>query len=761
MAPLTRQAPAALRRPLVGLALSWVTGLGASHLWPNLPPWGVLGVAAFAVVVAAWLAGRTAGAATWAAHIAVALTALSHGLLAQPGRRADDLARSLNGTPRYVELVVRISSAPARQSGDESDPAYWRWQGHAEAMRITETRWRSLSGQVDVWMPAAPGRPDPVYGDRWHVGGVARRGDDGRVRLSVREPVQLLGRNAGARWRAWCFRQRERAREALRRGIEDWTGPAEIIPAMMLGYRDEVPGDLRERFMRTGTAHVFAISGLHVGIFSVVLAAALRTLGVPRRWWGVALVPMLAVYTVATGASVSALRAFVIAAVWGLAPVVRRRPDLPSALAAAALLILGTAPAQIAEAGFWYSFLVVAGLVALTPPIERFTLTVIGGGESAQPPDSQPGWRAAARAIMGAGTRLMAASIAAWIASAPLTVYTGNQLSPAALPGNLIVIPASFLIVLTGCLSLVAGLISDWLAITLNHSNAAICAGLVRVVDALFSLPGSHFAVVAPPLWAVVLTYLAVAGWRIFEGRARTTLLVATALVTGAGVLRYATDREVKLVPAPPELAPAVLLDVPGERGDWLISPGPRWSADRLLRWLRSRGVDRLDAMLIPVLDAAHAGAAPLVLARVPTRRILVPAGRVVSPLLRRWLEDWRREGRQIVELAEGDEGVLAGDAVWDVWHPPRTASFARSAEAGLWLRVARGRLTILLAGTAVPTQVSSIERIPFDPIASVVLLERAASAEDQRWLNLLGTARVIEHVRAQGNPPASPLVLR
>lgn len=748
MATLTTAAPPAPRRPLVGLALSWTAGLGAAHLWPAVPLGAALAMAALGVAAAAALAVRTSRGAAWLAHGAVLLTAWAHGLAAQPGRRADDIARWLQGSARYFDLVLRVSSAPARQPAGETDPGGWRWRGVVEAARTSDTEWRSACGSVDVWMAAEAGRPDPAYGDRWRIGAVVRRGDDGRLRLSAREAAELLQRNGGSPLVAWCYRQRERARDALRRGIEDWTGPAEIIPAMMLGYRDEVPDDLRERFMRTGTAHVFAISGLHVGIFSVVLAAALRTIGVPRRWWGVALIPLLALYTVATGASVSALRAFAIAAVWWLAPVVRRRPDLPTALAAAALLILGFAPVQIAEPGFWYSFIVVAGLAAFTPPIESAGLALLGWTEDEPTADLASPWRVAGRAAGRGLLRLVAASLAAWMASAPLTALTGNQISPAALPGNLMVIPGSFLIVLTGCISLVAGLASQWLAVTLNHANAAICATLARGVDALFALPAGHLAVVAPPLWACVLMYGTISGLLLFRGRVRLTLLAAAAVVAGAGIVRYANDNRARIVLAPPDLAPALLLDAPGERGDWLISPGPAWSAERLIRWLRSHGVDRLDAVVIPVLDADHAGAAPSVLARIPTRRILVPAGRISSSLARRLLDDWRREQRNIVELAEGDEGVLPGDVVWDVWHPPRNASYARSADGGLWLRVARGSAAILLAGPATPAQVGSIERVPFDPVATSVLLERRSSPQDHRWGQAVGTRTFIEHVR-------------
>lgn len=757
---MSLHSPSGPRRPLVGVALTWALGLGVAYLWPIIPIGKTIAIATCCLLLTA-LAAHRSRIASLLAHLAVVLTSLTHGLVSQPGRRADDLRGWWKEPASYFELMLRISSVPVEYEANDTSQGGWRWRGVVEAVRADQAQWCSASGDVEGWLPATPGCPVPAYGDRWYVGGVVRQGKGGELQLSVRGPAHLVARNTGSRWLSWCYAQREKARTALQRGIEDWSGPVDIIPAMVLGYRDDVALELRERFLRTGTAHVFAISGLHVGIFSVVLAGAVRMFGCPRRWWGLALVPLLALYTVATGASVSAVRAFVIASIWWLAPAVQRRPDLPCALAAAALLILGCAPSQIAEAGFWYSFLVVIGLITLTPSLEVGAGILARGTEPAPDSDVGPHRWLIAQGFSHRIVRLAAASVAAWVASTPLTMFTGNQIAPAALPGNLLVIPAAFLIVLTGCLSLVSGLFSTWIAVTLNHANAAICAVLVRAVDALYAMPGSHFAVIAPPLGAVVLFYAATAALRVLEGRARIALLTSATLVAGCGLIRYLSDDRARIVLAPPHLAPAMLLDVPGEHGDWLIDPGPAWTAPQLLRWLRSRGVDRLDAIVLTVLDAHHAGATPSVLARIPTRRILVPSGRVSSPVVRYLLATVAQEGHEIVPLAEGDEGVLPGSVVWDVWHPGRGTSYMKAADGALWLRIARGATAVLLAGPASRAQISSLDRIRFDPAATVIVVERPLTSKDTSWLHVLGPRRVIEHHRAIGSSQKATAVLR
>ena len=713
-------AGASLPRPLVGLAISTAAGIAAGTLLPLRSPMFMAAAAVAATVFA--LLARGNGASSGLLHLAAALTASGHAWLSRPGRAPNELHHLLERPGQFMEVVVRVAGYPVRLSpGAESERSWFRFSAVPESVRVAEDRWRTAGGRIEVRMPVSAEVPPPQYGDRWHVGMVVRLGPDGRlggvvhsraVRLAPARTEGLLRR---------IYAQRERSRRALFHGVDGGSRAAGIAGALVLGYREDVPADVRELFLRTGTAHVFAISGLHVGIVGAVLAGLLRLAGVPRRWWAAAMVPLLALYTAATGASVSSMRAFTMAAAWWLAPIFRRRPDPPSALALAAVAILLAAPAQIAEPGFWFSFLVVAALLAT-------------GRTSA--PTGEPGvgapaaWRLAARVA-----DLGRASLAAWCASTPLTVYLGNQVAPAAVVGNLVVIPASFLIVLTGCLSLLVHPIAPAVSAALNRANTSFAGGLIAVVEVLFDAPGSHWFVRAPPLWGIVLAYGAMAGWRVLEGRPRRTLAAAAAAVALAGATRYATDSATVIRLPPAALAPAILVDAPGERGDWLIDPGPAWRSDRLLRWLRTRGVDRLEAVVLTVLDADHAGAAEEVLRRVRTNRVLLPATSARSAPVRAMIDRWRNAGVPMESVAAGDAGYLRGGAEWRCFHPPPDASFRRTADGGLWLRLALGGSAVLLAGPATEIQRLYATRQPHGAAATVVVMDRAPAEDDAEWL--------------------------
>ena len=139
------------------------------------------------------------------------------------------------------------------------------------------------------------------------------------------------------------------------------------MQALLLGYRDDLPKTVRQDFVSTGTVHIFAISGAHVRMMAFLSIQLLRALGIPMARWFFFLAPMLAVYTITTGAATSAIRACAMASMMLAAPVLKRRPDAISGLAVAAIGILACSPAQLGDLGFLLSFTAVAGLLALQP----------------------------------------------------------------------------------------------------------------------------------------------------------------------------------------------------------------------------------------------------------------------------------------------------------------------------------------------------------------------------------------------------------
>ncbi len=740
MEPLNVQPSVPVRRPLVGVALLFIAGMASARFCPGVPVGGLLASSSAAVVLA--VAIRRSSWSTPILHAVVGLAGFIHGALAEPGRSALDLRRMLTRPREQVEAVVFVAGAPSELPRIREDREAWTFEGRIEAVRHATPGWRTAAGTVRVRMAVEPGLTPPSYGDRWRMGAVCSVDPQrGGLVLDVSAGASArLDSGGGSALMRWCYARREASRRLLARGVEDWPDSTGIVTALVLGYREDVPAAVSEAFMRTGTAHIFAISGLHVAILALVILAVLRTAGLPRPLWAVGLIPLLTLYTLSTGAASSAVRALLMASAYWAAPLVRRRPDAPSALAMAALAILAVRPDQLVDAGFLFSFAAVAGLIVLGPVILRPMGAWIPPRETDEDvPRSVRVGRMAARWMTG----LVATSIAAWIVSTPLTAYFGNQVSPAALPGNLFAVPGSFLIVLTGCLSLVAGPIWGAAAEVFNHANAAFSGAMSALTGALFRVPGSHAFVQSPPGWSLALIYGAIVGLLVLRGRPRTVLVGAVAVVAAAGIARYTTEDRVRVILAPADLAPAVLVDVPGG-DDVLIDPGPAWKSARTLRWLRSRGVDRLGELWLTAADASHAGAASNVLACIPVGSVRRTSDPGRSRVVRALADEWTAAGRDATLLSAGGHGTLRGGAVWDVFHPVAGAAHPRAADGTALVRIGRGTRAVLLAGPAAAPARGALEEGPFDPGATVVVMDREPEAGDAGWLAATFAERLV-----------------
>ena len=145
-----------------------------------------------------------------------------------------------------------------------------------------------------------------------------------------------------------------------------------LVKAILLGMRDELARDQNQAFVRSGTIHVLAVSGTHVGIIYVAVLWGLIFLGKNRRGrlirGCVALIALWA-YAGLTGFSPSVLRATVMFSLFTLAEMSRWRTESLNSLACAAILLLLWDPLMLAHLGFQLSFLAVLGIAVFYRPI--------------------------------------------------------------------------------------------------------------------------------------------------------------------------------------------------------------------------------------------------------------------------------------------------------------------------------------------------------------------------------------------------------
>lgn len=139
-----------------------------------------------------------------------------------------------------------------------------------------------------------------------------------------------------------------------------------------IGDRMEMTEDVREDFLRTGTSHVLAISGLHTGIFLSILLTTASALGVKRKISYIFAIFALIVFLKLTGGQPSVFRACVGSTVFLCGSLFERNRNPYQILGLAGLFILALNPLTLWNPGFQMSFSSVLGIIVFMPQVSRF-----------------------------------------------------------------------------------------------------------------------------------------------------------------------------------------------------------------------------------------------------------------------------------------------------------------------------------------------------------------------------------------------------
>ena len=203
-----------------------------------------------------------------------------------------------------------------------------------------------------VLVHARPSRLEGFGPERW----VAR---------ARRAEVTSLGFNGPV----WAFRAE--ARDWLHRTVSRVGYPASaLLEALLIGAREDVPGDLYDGFLRTGSLHILALSGLHVTVLYGVVAGLLWFLR--TRWQKfLAATLVLLFYQFLAGFMPSLLRATVMIVLGGIAALLDRDGETINVLALSGIVLLLIDPFQAFTLSFQLSFLALAGILVLGALVQR------------------------------------------------------------------------------------------------------------------------------------------------------------------------------------------------------------------------------------------------------------------------------------------------------------------------------------------------------------------------------------------------------
>ena len=460
-----------------------------------------------------------------------------------------------------------------------------------------------------------------------------------------------------------------RTRFSLSRRLRELPGlgPAgALVEALVVGVRDRISEGQREVLRRTGTAHLLAISGLHIGLAAGIGFAAGRLAGpwlapgvAPVRVGALAGMAVAAGYAALAGFSLPTRRALVMAVVVLGALAARRRLAGSSVFCLGLTAVLVLEPSAVLTPGFWLSFCAVAAL-----------LYGVGGRPHAG--GSVFHWRrwAVPQLVV---TAALAPLVVRWFDEQPITgpfanvvaiPFVGVFVLPALLAGSL-------------CLSL-PGRLADL-------AGGALVTAAARGLDLLWGFlellasHGPRYALsVEPSLAALVLAMVGAA------------ILLAPPGLPGrwAGALWFAPLLWwTPAVPGPGEARVAFLdvghgLAVVVETGERVLvyDTGDGHAAGIVGSYLAWRGRRSIDTVVVSHGDSDHRGGYPALARRFPVRRVLA------------------NEGVPDADPCVADHAWEWNEVRFEVLHPPSSSAW-KGNDGSCVLRILASGRTILLTG--------------------------------------------------------------
>ncbi|MDX5421766.1 MAG: ComEC family competence protein [Hymenobacteraceae bacterium] len=288
--------------------------------------------------------------------------------------------------------LSKLAATPTHYVGKVEDyvlqkPGYQSTVLRVEQVKVGE-EWQQVSGRVQLSVPHDSEQAYELnYGDVLLVKGAPQQVAapanpnqfDYRQYLANKNiyhqhylqlhQYQVIGSDPSFSLLHFSIQVRRYLDEVLRERIAERREYA-IASALILGVKDELDNSIRQAYADTGTMHVLAVSGLHVGLIYSVLMLLLAYFNKTTRQRVLSAVLVLAVlwlYAFVTGLSPSVLRAVLMFSLVTIGLALRRRTVIYNTVAIAALVLLLTNPYNLLEVGFQLSFLAVLGIVYLQP----------------------------------------------------------------------------------------------------------------------------------------------------------------------------------------------------------------------------------------------------------------------------------------------------------------------------------------------------------------------------------------------------------
>ncbi|WP_255298442.1 DNA internalization-related competence protein ComEC/Rec2 [Brevibacillus dissolubilis] len=561
-----------------------------------------------------------------------------HGVIDSAVKRDGDVARFFvviseaefvdGRTDDFVPHVPDVQGVSGDSSDADAQYGYVKRELHERiALRVKLSEEEQIS-EVESWTAGSPfttvltlTRPQHArnpnafdYANYLRWQGVALSGETSYKEMRVTASPWSVGAFF-ERWQTYEAEQIDRAfHEEVTRGY---------MKSLLLGLQDGVEPDLSNMYADLGLIHVLAISGLHITIVSGFILWGLERAGMTQERALLVSIALIAVYVLLVGASPSAVRSGLMGGIALWARYARKRVDILAIWGTSLIVMLLWNPYQLWGIGFQLSYVVTLGLILYVPLFQEMSFPRHERLRSE-----------------------LAVAVAAQLVSFPFLLYWFHQSSPLSMLVNLLLVsilsygalPFGYLALILSHLQPALGLFPakgvEWL-LTLIHWGLE-WVHTIRVPFTYWPHPHALWLL----SYVIFLIFFWVAWHRGYQRRRDAAVYLVFYLVLLVFARQpFSGTNEVRVTFIDVGQGDSALVEIGKEKvylidgGGTPIFPKAEWQQrrdpfevgkDTLLPFLKARGIEHIDTLVLTHGDNDHVGGIPAILPYFTFGRVLV-----------------------------------------------------------------------------------------------------------------------------------------
>ena len=384
-----------------------------------------------------------------------------------------------------------------------------------------------------------------------------------------------------------------------------------IVKSVILGARGDLNRDIQNVFIKTGTMHILAVSGLHVGIIAVILAAILRGARCPKKITYFLTICALCVFAAFTGARPSTLRAVIMASCILINLAIGKNSDIVNGLILSAFMITFFQPQQLYNLGFVLSYLSILSIIYIVPLVMEFFKKIPRANDESK-----------ISFVRRYFFTSLATSFSVWIGLMPIIALNFGIITPSVVISNLIAVPVLFVVIILG----IGLLVTEFLVILapIGIFFAWITNGIIHFfmegMRVISEMPFAFVKVGPPRFFLIGVFYLALMSTLIVFNRKKLKVLFIIFLIFTANlfiwqeILNASACGAFKCTFFSVGKADAALLEfsdgssmmIDGGHGEEIT--GWDAGANILEPYLRQKGKRKIDCVLVSHAHEDHVG---------------------------------------------------------------------------------------------------------------------------------------------------------